>query len=83
MRQGKPLSALASAFDMYCELVLSTKGTGWSRGIVHKLHASLGRDACNLIKIIPKLGLVLDEVASAVDPYIDQNSTNAMRRLHI
>lgn len=77
-----PLLALASAFEMYCDLLLVMKNeSDWARCIISKLQASLSQgDSSLLVNIIPKLGLVLGTYSSSITSEI--NCQNALQRLH-
>ncbi|KAL7483730.1 hypothetical protein ACHAW6_009383 [Cyclotella cf. meneghiniana] len=82
MKQVSPFSALASAFDQYCDLLIKENHSEWAKQIGNKLKISLGRDACHLIKVIPKLKHILSCDSSYADSSRDQNCFNALQRLH-
>jgi predicted ATPase len=85
LQQGKPFSALASAFDVYCGCLLQTtfQNSGPSsiaEVIASELKSSLGRGAYYLAKIIPNLAIILGPEPS---PSINNNEDcfNAPNRL--
>ena len=60
LEQRKPFSALASAFNQYCGLLLQNSGLASSRNkLAHQISISLGRDAYHLAKLIPNLANIL------------------------
>jgi predicted ATPase len=79
MNQVKPFSALASAFDQYCDLILETN---WVKLIAIQLQTALGQDACHLINVIPKLGLVIEDDAHHTASVLDIDCKNSIQRLH-
>ena len=85
MRQGVPFSALTSAFDLYCDVLMQNEQTSWARSVIKGLKDALAKDAVYLIRVIPKLGNLLDHDTSAVataDIICDDNPANASKRLH-
>ncbi|KAL7480275.1 hypothetical protein ACHAW6_005968 [Cyclotella cf. meneghiniana] len=81
MKQVAPFSALASAFDQYCDVLIRERESNWAKQIVHTLNIALGRDACHLIKVIPKLKNILSCSPVFVESSSGQSSLNAMQRL--
>jgi len=60
LEQRKPFSALASAFNQYCGLLLQNSGLASSRNkLARQISISLGRDAYHLAKLIPNLANIL------------------------
>eukprot|EP00804_Cyclotella_cryptica_P015019 CCRYP_000618-RB/>CCRYP_000618-RB protein AED:0.01 eAED:0.01 QI:822/1/1/1/0/0.5/2/1351/774 len=82
MKQVTPFSALASAFDQYCDVLITEKGSEWAKQIVNKLNVALGRDSYQLIKMIPKLNQILSDKTAFEDSLSEQNCANAIHRLH-
>ncbi len=80
LQQGKPYSALASAFNEYCGILLQNDGLASSS--MHKLarqtNDSLGRDAYHLAKLIPNLASIL---GLDMNGYHDEDCTNPQARL--
>ena len=74
------VAVLASTFNQYCDLLIRNKHSDWAKGIISRLLASLGNDACHLIKTIPKLSEVLDCRTSSEDSSLAQDSRNALER---
>ncbi|KAL3798700.1 hypothetical protein HJC23_004451 [Cyclotella cryptica] len=81
MKQAKPFSALASAFDQYCDMLIREKESDWVKLVVCNLQVALGADACYLIKIIPKLSQILTDNSKVLDSTWNQNCLNALQRL--
>lgn len=82
MQQSRPFSAVASALDQFLDLLLSQLGSDWAMTVTNKLQYAFGQvDPSYLIKVLPKLGLILgDEAADAPD--INLDSKHATERLH-
>jgi hypothetical protein len=59
MVQLKPFSTLALAFDQFCDYLMKIEDAAWVELMVGQLKDSLGQDAVHLVKIVPKLGLIL------------------------
>jgi predicted ATPase len=75
------LQALSSAFDQFLDILIQKKSeSDWAKWVINRLQAALGRDACYLLPLIPKLIKVLDVDMTHIDP-TDQDPNNAMRRL--
>ena len=56
MNEAAPFSALAAAFDQYCDLLWAEREFDWVKDTFDTLHSTLGQDGVrHLIKIIPKL----------------------------
>jgi len=87
MRQdhAEPFSALASAFDQYCELLLDLrkKDSVTFKPIVDNLNATLGPDVSPLLKMIPRLKTILGERVGLEydDSAADANWGNSFSRL--
>jgi predicted ATPase len=82
--QAKPFSALTTAFDNYCDVVLREKASDWAKCVAVQLKHSLGRDAHHLFRVIPKLCQVLDADSSlhSGDSDLEGNCMNFVERLH-
>ena len=60
LHQGKPFSALASAFDIYCgNLMKESCSSSTVKVLAANVIASLGGEAYHLAKIIPNLAVIL------------------------
>ncbi|KAK1743977.1 putative AAA ATPase [Skeletonema marinoi] len=60
LKQGKPFSALASAFDIYCgNLMKESCPSSTVKVLASNVMASLGGEAYHLAKMIPNLALIL------------------------
>ena len=87
MREAKPFSALASAFDQYCDLLLAVQNTDLVQSIADELKVALGQDSHHLFYVIPKLRTILGErivpgeSTDYHDSVQDENYRNIMRRL--
>jgi len=83
--QAKPFSALASAFDQYCDLLLELNDANMFKLIADNLKAALGPDPRELFKVIPKLEIILGELVENGDDYnantTDKDWGNALFRL--
>jgi len=80
LQQGTPFSALASAFNQYCGILLQSCELASSREMLaHQINHVLGREANHLAKLIPNLAniLCLDTSGSIHD----EGCTNAQNRL--
>jgi predicted ATPase len=85
MDQSKPFSALSTAFDEYCDMLVIAKKSSWAQTIIHKLNedAVLKRDGHHLFKMIPKLGLIVDDGSCHTESSaLDISCDNALQRLH-
>ena len=72
----KPFSALASAFDMYCDIVINQKGSDWATAVVNNLQSVLNGEAFRLEMMIPKLSQILDIEKGDMVEVNDQNCQN-------
>jgi predicted ATPase len=82
MAQAKPFSALSTAFDQYCHLLMRSNDLSWVESIVDRLKAALGRDSHHLIKMIPNLGLIIENGSCHTDfSVLDISCDNALQRL--
>ena len=83
LQQQRPFSALASAFDQYCDLLLSQRGSDWANAVLNNLQSALGSDASHLVNVIPKLGQIMhDTTFEHNSSDSDYNCRNAMERIH-
>jgi predicted ATPase len=79
---GKPFSALASAFDDYCGVLLQDTGPfSILEALASKLRLSLGPEAYHLTKIIPNLAIILGSVDTIGSTYHDEGCVNPQKRL--
>jgi predicted ATPase len=83
MQQSKPFSALAAALDQYCDVLISQMESDWAKVVIDKLQFTLGRDACHLATMLPKLSQILNVSSQESAPFgSDNDIMNAMRRIH-
>jgi hypothetical protein len=82
--QGRPFSALSSAFDQYCDILIRNKDSEWAQLVTGKLWSTLGEDAIHLIQVIPKLSYICTRNgnSNAMDAVFDRNCNYALQRLH-
>jgi len=81
MKQAKPFCALASAFDQYCDILLSDKTSNWATCVTDELKSIIGQDARYLFNLIPKLREVLDYNSCDVSPDAGKNSVERLHHL--
>jgi predicted ATPase len=81
LQQSKPFSVLASALDQYCDVLISSIESNWAKGVINELQAVLGRDACYLTAVIPKLGQILSNNFAYAGSTLDYNCRNAVQRI--
>ena len=78
VQQTIPFSALASAFNQYCNTML-TERHNHLQEVASKLRAALGSEAHHLVKVIPNLSSLLGEhAAKSTD---DQDCVDGQKRL--
>ncbi|KAK1739316.1 putative AAA ATPase [Skeletonema marinoi] len=80
LEQGKPFSALASAFNQYCGTLLQNCELKQSKQkLTHQINHALGREAYHLAKLIPNLATILGlQLHSIIH---DEGCINAQKRL--
>eukprot|EP00984_Skeletonema_dohrnii_P034447 scaffold33562_cov125-Skeletonema_dohrnii-CCMP3373.AAC.1 len=79
-QQGKPFSALASAFNQYCGILLQNCGLAPSKQkLAHQINHVLGREAHHLAKLIPNLATILGIELNTI--IHDEGCTNAQNRV--
>ena len=76
LQSPTPFSALASAFDMYCDVLINEEGSDWVTAVVNNLRAVLNGEACHLEMMIPKLGQILETESDRIATANDQNCQN-------
>eukprot|EP00985_Skeletonema_marinoi_P020331 scaffold12057_cov87-Skeletonema_marinoi.AAC.1 len=80
LQQGTPFSALASAFNVYCGILLEDSGPSSIAGVLaSKLRSSMGRDVHYLTKLIPNLAIILGPETSPI--YHNDDCDNGQKRL--
>jgi hypothetical protein len=69
LHRAQPFAVLATAFNAYCEKLIRDADIERTKLIASKLEDALGRDARQLVKVIPTLGdiIVCDECYSDSD----------------
>jgi hypothetical protein len=80
MQVVTPFSVLASVFDQYCDVLVRESRSQWARNVACKLAQALGHDACYLVKIIPKLSMILPGSPNASELGMD-SSMHTLQRL--
>ena len=80
LEQGRPFSALASAFDTYCGKLMRKDGPLSMEDLASKLISSLGREVYHLARIMPNLAIILGPRVM-VDFSNDQVCANPQERL--
>ncbi|KAK1740120.1 putative AAA ATPase [Skeletonema marinoi] len=79
-QQGKPFSALASAFNQYCGILLQNcELVSSKQKLAHQINHVLGREAHHLAKLIPNLASILGQESNYI--IHDEGCTNAQKRL--
>eukprot|EP00984_Skeletonema_dohrnii_P030530 scaffold22078_cov84-Skeletonema_dohrnii-CCMP3373.AAC.5 len=79
-QQGTPFSALASAFNQYCGILLQNCELASSRQkLAHQIYHVLGSEAHHLAKLIPNLAVILGLELNCI--IRDEGCTNAQNRL--
>jgi hypothetical protein len=81
VEQSRPFSGLTAALDQYCALLIDQLGSDWANTVVDKLQSALVRDASYLIKIIPKLGAILEHSVTHSPPDDHNDFGNAIQRI--
>lgn len=56
---GQPFAVLATAFNSYCDMLIQEINRERAKLVASKLQEALGRDACQLVKMIPTLGDII------------------------
>ena len=82
LQQRRPFSALASAFDQFCDILIRQEGSEWVEAVVGNLHSAFGQDIFYLINIIPKLSQIIgDEDHTQTSSDYESNGSNIMQRI--
>ncbi|KAL7495135.1 hypothetical protein ACHAWT_009264 [Skeletonema menzelii] len=80
LQQGKPFSALASAFNQFCEALVDNDDLApMKQKLAHQVDCVLGGDAYQLTKLMPKLSIILGLNFSCSNH--DEDCANAQKRL--
>jgi len=80
LKQGKPFSALASAFDQYCAILLNDdKLASTKEEVARQLRSVLGMETYHLTKIIPNLATILGSELSVLEH--SEDCINAQKRV--
>jgi len=80
LQQGKPFSALASAFDQYCGILLQNcQLASLKQKLAHQVNHVLGNGAYYLTKLVPNLAKILGLEMSCINH--DEDCINAQNRL--
>eukprot|EP00986_Skeletonema_menzelii_P015157 scaffold11170_cov67-Skeletonema_menzelii.AAC.1 len=79
-QQGKPFSALASAFNQYCGILMQNSELSFlKQKLSHQVNHVLGSEAKYLAKLIPNLGKILGLELNGL--VYGEGCTNAQNRL--
>eukprot|EP00985_Skeletonema_marinoi_P012293 scaffold5908_cov152-Skeletonema_marinoi.AAC.1 len=81
LKQGKPFSALASAFDLYCGNLMRDSGPLRTAEVALKLISSLGKEVYHLARIIPNLAIMLGPSMSELISHDQEVCANPQKRL--
>jgi hypothetical protein len=81
MKHVKPFSAVASAFNTYCDVLAREKANDRAMLVASNLKTALGSDLYYLIQMIPSLGRILQEHSNDYIPP-GHDCVNAQERLH-
>lgn len=81
IKNVKPSSAVASAFNSYCEVLAREKASERAMLLASNLKTALGSDLYYLIQMIPSLGRILQEHSNDYIPP-GHDCVNAQERLH-
>ncbi len=82
LKQGKPFSALAWAFNHFCDyLVRDRTLASVKQKLAQQVICTLGRDAYYLTKLIPTLAIILG--LEAIGCNHDEDNINAQKRLQM
>ncbi|KAL7547671.1 hypothetical protein ACHAWF_010955 [Thalassiosira exigua] len=79
LQQTTPFSAIAAAFNQYCDMLLSERESTHAKMVTAQLKLTLGYEAHHLVKVIPglKKNLGLDDITHE----LKQGCVNAQKRL--
>lgn len=80
MQNAEPFSAVASAFNDYCNVLNRKEEKERAMLVASKLWAALGSDLCHLAKVIPNLTLLVDESTTDI-PSNHDDCVDALQRL--
>jgi predicted ATPase len=80
LQQGKPFSALASAFNQLCGTLINNDGLYIARQeVACQVRSVIGREAYHLTKIIPNLSIILGSDSPGFNH--DEDCVNSHKRL--
>jgi len=79
LQQARPFSAVASAFNGYCDMLIREGGPQRVSEVASKLRMTLGIEVFHLTNVVPSLGGILGP--SPVGLYYQQDYVNAQRRI--
>jgi predicted ATPase len=87
MKQAKPFSAIATAFDSFMDVLVRSKHESlWAKVIIDKLQEALGEDGRHLMYVIPRLSFIIDKDASqfagASSSLPNMSAQNSVQLLH-
>ncbi len=79
LKQSTPFSAVASAFNQYCDMLVSEGQTARSENVSTELKRVLGKEVFHLTRVIPSLGILLG--LNYGSQMLDQGCVDAQNRL--
>lgn len=77
LQQSRPFSAIADAFDEYCNVLVGSVDSESEVAVASLLRQALGRDAIHLMKIVPNLSMIMGDTQCNSD----EDCVNAPERL--
>eukprot|EP00804_Cyclotella_cryptica_P014030 CCRYP_002508-RA/>CCRYP_002508-RA protein AED:0.03 eAED:0.03 QI:1061/1/1/1/1/1/4/164/1320 len=81
LKQANPFSAIVSAFNEYCNILMEMSDSEGVKLMASKLRDALGEDAHHLIMLIPKLSEILDCNSTDTSPSI-QDCVNGQKKIN-
>lgn len=82
LKQSTPFSAVAAAFNQYCDLLANEGETERSKRVTSKLISTLGKDGIShLVKVIPSLGKIILPQDGGQQTFDQDSCVNPLERL--
>ena len=79
LQQATPFSAIAAAFNQYCDMLVNEGETARAEKVAAELNRALGKEAFHLSRVIPSLRTVTGQDDSQYG--VDQGCVDAQKRL--
>ena len=79
LQQATPFSAIAAAFNQYCDMLVNEGETARVKKVAAELNRVLGKEAVHLSRVIPSLSTVIGQDDSQYG--VDQGCVDAQKRL--